>query len=82
MTIRHNVRTTRTELERVFCRWIYFYFRSKIFSGRLTGGGRDRAHRPLYRSATGASKRVKMVKVTSLTTLYTNDECQRRGNWV
>ena len=31
MAIRHNRRTTRTELERVFCRWIYFHLRSKIF---------------------------------------------------
>ena len=26
--------------------------------------------------------RQKKVKVPSLTTLYTNEECQRRGNWV
>jgi len=39
MAIRHNRRTTRTELERVFCRWIYFHLRSKILSGPLTGGG-------------------------------------------
>jgi len=31
MAIEHNRRTTRTELQRVFCRWIYFYLRSKIF---------------------------------------------------
>ena len=31
MAILHNRRTTRTELERVFCRWTYFRLRSKIF---------------------------------------------------
>ena len=31
MAIRHNRRTKRTELERVFCRWIYFHLRSKNF---------------------------------------------------
>ena len=37
MAIRNNRRTTRTELERVFCRWIYFYLRSKILQKyRLT----------------------------------------------
>ena len=30
IAIRHNRRTTRTELERVFCRWIYFHLRLKI----------------------------------------------------
>ena len=35
-------RPTRTELERVFCRWIYIYLHSKIFSGPLShGGGRS-----------------------------------------
>jgi len=29
--ISHNRRTTRTILERFFCRWIYFYLGSKIF---------------------------------------------------
>jgi len=37
--IRHNRRPTRTELERVFCRWVYFHLRSKIFSVSLTVGG-------------------------------------------
>ena len=27
----------RAKLDRVFCRWIYFHIRSKIFSGPLTG---------------------------------------------
>ena len=31
MAIRHYRRTTRTELERVFCRWIYFHLHTKIF---------------------------------------------------
>jgi len=31
MAIRFNRQTTRTELDRVFCRWIYFHLRSKIF---------------------------------------------------
>jgi len=34
-------RPTRTELERVFCRWIYIYLHSKIFSGPLSHGGRS-----------------------------------------
>ena len=38
MAIRRNRRATRTELQRVFCRWIYFHSRSKIVSGPLTGG--------------------------------------------
>jgi len=38
--ISHNRRTTRTILERLFCRWIYFYLGSKIFLS-LTGGGRS-----------------------------------------
>jgi len=37
MAIRHNRRTTRTELERVFCRWTYFHLRSKIFFPALLG---------------------------------------------
>jgi len=37
MTTRHNRRTTRTELDRVFCRWIYFHLRSKLYSDLLTG---------------------------------------------
>ena len=37
--IRHNRRPTRTELERVLCRWVYFHLRSKIFSVSLTVGG-------------------------------------------
>jgi len=31
MAIRHDMRTTRTELYSDFCRWIYFHLRSKIF---------------------------------------------------
>ena len=48
MAIPHDGQTTRTELERVFRRWIYFHSRSKkIFSGPLTGvGGGNRPHRP------------------------------------
>ena len=39
MVIRHIRRTTLTELERVFCRWIYFFtFVKKYFSGPFTGG--------------------------------------------
>ena len=44
MAIWHDTRTTRTESERVFCRWIYlciylFYFlRSKIFFWPSYGG--------------------------------------------
>ena len=45
MAIRHNRRTTRTELERVFCRRIYFHLRSKILFWP-SYGGRDRSHRP------------------------------------
>jgi len=39
MAIRHNRRTTRTELKS-FCRWIYFHLRSRIFF-RLSYGGRS-----------------------------------------
>ena len=40
MAIRHDRRTIRTELERVFCRWMYFYLRSKIvFWLSYRGGG-------------------------------------------
>jgi len=46
MAIRHKNRTTWTELQRVFCCWIYFHISSKIFSGLLTGG--DRPYRPLW----------------------------------
>ena len=40
MAIPHKKRTTRTELERALCRWIYFHLRSKIlfclsYRGRL-----------------------------------------------
>jgi len=53
IAIRHNRRTTRTELERVFCHWIYFHLRSKIFSW-LSWGQDDRPNRPRhYGSATG-----------------------------
>ena len=45
IAIRHNRRTRRTELERVFCRWIYFHLRSKIFSW-LSWGQDDRPNRP------------------------------------
>jgi len=38
MAIRYNSRTTRTELEKVFCRWSYFHLCSKYFSVPLTGG--------------------------------------------
>jgi len=31
MAIRHNRRPTQTELETVFCRWIYLHLRSEIF---------------------------------------------------
>ena len=47
MAIRHNSRTTRSKLERVFCRWVYFYLRSQICFWPSYGGGRgDRPHRP------------------------------------
>ena len=36
--IRHNRRTTQTELEKVFCRWIYFHLHSKIFFWPSYGG--------------------------------------------
>jgi len=39
MAIRHNRRTTRTELKS-FCRWIYFHLRLRIFF-RLSYGGRS-----------------------------------------
>ena len=37
----------------------------------------------LFRVLTVIAKYLKgSLKVLSLTTLYTNEECQRRGNWV
>ena len=44
VAIRHNRQTTRMELERFFCRWIYSHSCSKIFlwpsyGGRKDGGG-------------------------------------------
>jgi len=46
MAIPHDGLTTRTELERVFRRWIYFHSRSKkYFLALLRGwGGGDRLH--------------------------------------
>jgi len=37
VAIRHDRRATRSELERVLCRWTYFHLRSKI----LRGGNRN-----------------------------------------
>jgi len=48
MAIRHNRRTTRTELEIIFCRRIYFHLRSKIFFLALLRG----AMPPIFGSAT------------------------------
>jgi len=50
LAIRFNEQTARTELDRVFCRWIYFHLRSKIFFWpSYAGGGGDRLHRrPMY----------------------------------
>ena len=40
--IGHNRWTTRTELERVFCCWLYFHSRSKnILLALFRGGGRS-----------------------------------------
>ena len=52
MAIWHNRRTTWTELEGVFCRWIYFRLRSKIFFLPSYGGGGRSPPSP-YGSATG-----------------------------
>ena len=53
MAIWHNRRTTRTELEKVFCRWTYYNLLStKIFSGSLTGVGQSPPSHP-YVSASG-----------------------------
>ena len=37
MAIRHNRQTTRTELERACCRWIYFNLRLNYFLAVLPG---------------------------------------------
>jgi len=50
--IQRNRRTTRTELERVFCHWIYFHLRSKISCGLFTGRGGGDRHIAPYGSAT------------------------------
>jgi len=39
LAIRFNEQTARTELDRVFCRWIYFHLRSKIFFWPSYAGG-------------------------------------------
>ena len=39
VAIRFNEQTARTELDRVFCRWIYFHLRSKIFFWPSYAGG-------------------------------------------
>ena len=44
MAIRHNRWKTQTELERVFCRWIYFHLRSKIYFWPSYWGGGDCPH--------------------------------------
>ena len=41
LAIRFNEQTERTELDRVFCRWIYFHLRSKIFFWPSYAGGRS-----------------------------------------
>jgi len=51
--IRHNRRTARTELETVFCRWIYLHYVKKIFWASYVGRGRSpQSLPPLYRFAT------------------------------
>jgi len=52
MAIPHDGQTTRTELERVFHRWIYFDLLSQIFFWPSYGGrvGGNRPHPP-YGSA-------------------------------
>jgi len=44
LATRHNRRMIRTELERVFCQWIYFHLRSKIYFCPCYVG--DRPHHP------------------------------------
>jgi len=50
--IGHNRWTTRTELERVFCCWLYFHSRSKNILLALFRGGGGRPHPPPGGSAT------------------------------
>ena len=53
--------------------------------GVVKGGGTGvlGAPNPIPQKENIEDKRVrKKIKVPSLTTLYTNEECQRRGNWV
>jgi len=45
---------TRTQLERVLCRWIYFNHVQKYISGALTGGGGA-----IALTHTGASWRIR-----------------------
>jgi len=54
MAIRHDGQPTRTELEIVFCRWIYFHLRSEIFFWPSYGGQSPPPHRP-HGSATAQS---------------------------
>jgi len=41
MATRHDRRTPKTELDRVFCRWIYFHLRSQNILWLSCGGGRS-----------------------------------------
>ena len=53
MVIRHNGRTTRTELERVFCHWIYSVTFKNIFFCFFSGGGAIATIVPTCGSAIG-----------------------------
>jgi len=55
MAIRYDRRAIRTELERVFCRWMYFYLRSKIVFWLSYRGGGDCPRRLPPGSATDDS---------------------------
>jgi len=44
MATRHDRRTPKTELDRVFCRWIYFHLRSQNILWLSCGGGGDRPY--------------------------------------
>jgi len=44
MAIRHNRRTTRTELETVYCHLVYFHLRSLAFSALMLLLGRQEGH--------------------------------------
>jgi len=54
--------TEGSELERVFCRWIYFHLRSKIFFWPSYGGGRSPPSPPHGSCIGGEANKISHVR--------------------